>query len=102
MMYHRPIGCSESDYATCLQLIRWILLWFSYLVLTDQVLIREDEINCIDSVVINVAPLSSDNEDVFGQPRHSAEAVRVAATLRQVDPCHEEKRVGPCKASIPR
>jgi len=84
VMYHRPIGCSESDYATCLQLI------------------REDEINCFDSVVINVAPLSSDNEDVFGRPRHSEEAVRVAATLREVDPCHEEKRVGPCKAAIPR
>merc|ERR1712192_132805 len=55
-----------------------------------------------DSVVINVAPLSSDNEDVFGRPRHSEEAVRVAATLRQVDPCHEEKRVGPSKAAIPR
>ena len=98
-MYHRPIGCSESDYATCLQLIRLI---FYYLLLTDQVLIREDEINCMDSVVINVAPLSSDNEDVFGRPRHSEEAVRVAATLREVDPCHEEKRVGPCKAAIPR
>jgi len=84
VMYHRPIGCSESDYATCLQLI------------------REDEINCIDVVNVNVAPLSSDNEDVFGRPRHSEQAVRVAATLRQVDPCHEEKRVGPCKAAIPR
>merc|ERR1712001_556639 len=60
-MYHRPLGCSESNYATCLQLI------------------REDGINCIDSVVIKVAPLSSDNEDVFGQPRHSVEAVRAAA-----------------------
>ena len=76
--------------------------FLTYLLLTDQVLIREDEINCMDSVVINVAPLSSDNEDVFGRPRHSEEAVRVAATLRQVDPCHEEKRVGPCKAAIPR
>jgi len=84
VMYHRPLGCSESNYATCLQLI------------------REEEINCIDSVVIKVAPLSSDNEDVFGQPRHSVEAVRVAATLREVDPCHEEKKVGPCRGRMPR
>jgi len=84
VMYHRPLGCSESNYATCLQLI------------------REDGINCLDSVLIKVAPLSSDNEDVFGQPRHSVEAVKVAATLREVDPCQEEKKVGPCKANIPR
>ena len=63
---------------------------------------REDGINCLDSVLIKVAPLSSDNEDVFGQPRHSVEAVKVAATLREVDPCQEEKKVGPCKANIPR
>ena len=66
------------------------------------VLVREQEINCIDSVVIKVAPLSSDNDDVFGQPRHSVEAVRVAATLREVDPCHEEKKVGPCRGRMPR
>lgn len=76
VMYHRPLGCSESNYATCLKLI------------------REDGINCLDSVLIKVAPLSSDNEDVFGQPRHSVEAVKVAATLREVDPCQEEKKSG--------
>jgi len=84
VMFHRPLGCSESNFATCLELI------------------RQEEINCINSVVINVAPLSSDNEDVFGEPRHSVEAVRVAATLREVDPCQEEKEVGPCRGRIPR
>ena len=104
MMYHRPLGCSESNYATCLQLIRFSLLLqppkicFIY----SKNLHREDGINCLDSVLIKVAPLSSDNEDVFGQPRHSVEAVKVAATLREVDPCQEEKKVGPCKANIPR
>ena len=66
------------------------------------VLVRQEEINCINSVVLDVAPLSSDNEDVYGQPRHSVEAVRVAATLREVDPCQEEKKVGPCRGRIPR
>ena len=104
VMYHRPLGCSESNYATCLQLIRLTLLCFlsSMLKIDFIVLVREEEINCIDSVVIKVAPLSSDNEDVFGQPRHSVEAVRVAATLREVDPCHEEKKVGPCRGRMPR
>ena len=102
-MYHRPLGCSESNYATCLQLIRSTLLCFLSSILKDEnYTVREEEINCIDSVVIKVAPLSSDNEDVFGQPRHSVEAVRVAATLREVDPCHEEKKVGPCRGRMPR
>jgi len=84
VMYHRPIGCSESDYSSCLQLI------------------REDDITCAQSSMVKVAPLSSANEDVYGRPRHAVEAVRVAALLREVDPCHEEKKVGPCKAAIPR
>ena len=90
-MYHRPIGCSESDYSSCLQLI------------------REDDITCAQSSMVKVAidnndlddnengnsdydgnaltkvaPLSSANEDVYGRPRHAVEAVRVAAVLREV------------------
>ena len=90
-MYHRPIGCSESDYSSCLQLI------------------REDDITCAQSSMVKVAidnndiddnenrngdydgialtkvaPLSSANEDVYGRPRHTEEAVRVAAILREV------------------
>ena len=95
-MYHRPIGCSESDYSSCLQLI------------------REDDITCAQSSMVKVAidnndiddnenvngdydgiaqmpngltkvaPLSSANEDVYGRPRHAEEAVRVAAVLREV------------------
>ena len=89
-MYHRPIGCSESDYSSCLQLI------------------REDDITCAqssmvkvaidnndiddnengngdyDNALTKVAPLSSANEDVYGRPRHAEEAVRVAAVLREV------------------
>merc|ERR1711972_1284669 len=84
VMYHRPIGCSESDYSSCLQLI------------------REDDITCAQSSMVKVAPLSSANEDVYGRPRHAEEAGRGAAVLREVDPCHEEKKVGPCKAAIPR
>merc|ERR1712212_981828 len=41
VMYHRPIGCSESDYSSCLQLI------------------REDDITCAQSSMVKVAPLSS-------------------------------------------
>ena len=50
-MYHRPIGCSESDYSSCLQLI------------------REDDITCAQSSMVKVAIDNNDiddNENVNG------------------------------------
>ena len=35
------------------------------------------------NALTKVAPLSSANEDVYGRPRHTEEAVRVAAVLRE-------------------
>ena len=96
-MYHRPIGCSESDYSSCLQLIREddITCAQSSMVkvATDNNDIDDNEngnngdydgITQMPNALTKVAPLSSANEDVYGWPRHAEEAVRVAAVLREV------------------
>ena len=96
-MYHRPIGCSESDYSSCLQLIREddITCAQSSMVkvATDNNDLDDNEngnngdydgIAQMPNALTKVAPLSSANEDVYGRPRHAVEAVRVAAVLREV------------------
>ena len=78
VMMHRPLRCSEADYATCLQLV------------------REEEIVCAAAELVAMAPMVAEAEAEL------AEAKAVAVELQAADPCMEEKAVGRCKARMPR
>jgi len=78
VMMHRPLRCSEADYATCLQLV------------------REEEIVCASAELVATAPMVAETEAEL------AEAKAIAVELEAADPCMEEKAVGRCKARMPR
>ena len=78
VMVHRPLGCAEADFSTCLQLI------------------RQDEISCASLALIEVAPLAAEAGAGLEEAR------KLAMELEKVDPCLESKVVGRCRAIMPR
>ena len=78
VVFHRPLGCDESKYATCLEII------------------QEEVIRCASSSLVAAVPIAA-------EPVEGLEIARsLAVELTKNDPCLEDKIVGRCRAILPR